>query len=428
LGTLLLGAGCIAEPTELTAPTPPFGIIDDDEDRFRSPAVPEEAFDRQIRANNRFATDLYATVAAEETGGNIALAPFAISLAAVQLHLGADGATADELAGGFRLELDRGDLYPTFNRLDRRFTDISGVVPRRGRVFTLETVDNRWLARGTVVKRAYRETLTRQFDAVTHILDFAGGPERAGRLVDDWVSGQSAGRLDGILTANQLDAETRLLVTNAALPTGSWRLPFDRGRTGSVDFRRPDGSTVETPLMRLDRREGIPTAEADDWRAVELPYLDEAFSLLVIVPDSDRFGAVEERLSPDWLDEVVDRLDERPVSLGLPRFDVGDRLDLRDLEQSFGLTTLFDPAAADFSRLTPDANVGVDDFVHRTRIRLDEDGTNTTNPVEEAAFDDLPDGAIELTVDRPFLFVLRHRTTGSLLVVGRLLRPTGPPT
>ena len=81
-----------------------------------------------------------------------------------------------------------------------------------------------------------------------------------------------------------LDELTRLVLTNAIYLKAPWQLPFAEGATEAMPFHRLDGSTVQAQLMWLDER--LAYVAGDGYQAVELPYVADQLSMLVIVPDS----------------------------------------------------------------------------------------------------------------------------------------------
>jgi serpin B len=69
-------------------------------------------------------------------------------------------------------------------------------------------------------------------------------------------------------------------------------------------------------------------------------------------------------------------------------------------------------------------NLFISDVFHKAFVAVDEAGTEAaaaTAVVMRALA--MPIIDIELTIDRPFIFVIRDQESGSILFVGRVLNP-----
>jgi serpin B len=70
----------------------------------------------------------------------------------------------------------------------------------------------------------------------------------------------------------------------------------------------------------------------------------------------------------------------------------------------------------------------ISDVIHRARIRVDEEGTEAAavTVVEEgpgAEEGEAPPPPIIVRVDRPFIFTIYDRPTGTILFMGRVVDP-----
>jgi serpin B len=156
------------------------------------------------------------------------------------------------------------------------------------------------------------------------------------------------------------------------------------------------------------------------YQAIDLAYLGERASMLLLVPDAGNFGEFESALDADMLADIVGQLEPERVTLALPRFSFEVRLPLKQLLRQQGMTKAFEPGAADFSGL--DMNpLFLSDVLHKTFLRVDEDGTEAaaaTAPVSSPTSLPRP-----LIINRPFVVAIRDRPTGTLLFLGRVVDP-----
>jgi serpin B len=84
----------------------------------------------------------------------------------------------------------------------------------------------------------------------------------------------------------------------------------------------------------------------------------------------------------------------------------------------------FDPSAADFSGMTEKNDLFISAVIHKAFVAVDEKGTEAaaaTAVIMETSSAPMID--VRLTIDRPFIFIIRDLPTGQILFVGRVLNP-----
>jgi serine protease inhibitor len=290
-----------------------------------------------------------------------------------------------------------------------------------------------------------------------YMVDFRSDPRGVQQRIDEWASEQTTGRIPRL--NGQVDNDSRLVITDAIYFKGEWSSPFDEddtepdafwitpGTSRSVDLMhlrldyclyaafRDDGSLFPTPRRILpDQTEGLYPESGT--LVVDLPYKGEDISMLLMVPCGDADVADAEKiLSADRLTQWVDDLSHWEVKLAMPRFKLEKSYPLSSAFQSLGMRRPFVPpgsGGADLSGMYdpqgPNDGLYIADIAHRALVEVNEKGT------EAVAFTDLITvGASParrtvpfvptVRADRPFLFLIRDRATGTILFVGRF---TGP--
>jgi serpin B len=107
----------------------------------------------------------------------------------------------------------------------------------------------------------------------------------------------------------------------------------------------------------------------------------------------------------------------------MPKFDFGTATGLSDTLKAMGIATAFTDTA-DFSGITTEAALFITDVVHQANITVDEQGTEAAAATAAAmAGTSAPTDVVELTLNRPFTFWLRERSTGAVLFMGRVNDP-----
>ncbi len=427
IAALLAGCGATAPaaPAAPGEPSPtPGGSSGMDAQLVRAevpraePATAGDDLATLVDGNTAFAFELYRR-AVDGNTENLIFSPYSISLAFSMPYAGARGETERQMAATLRyLPQDR--HHAAFNALDQYLASLSEQPDpggAEGDAFRLNIANAVWGQQGFPFEAAYLDTLARFYGAGLRAIDFANQPQQATDTINRWVAEQTAERITDLLPPGMIRPNTRLVLVNAIYFNASWLFPFNESMTEDGTFTRLDGSTVTTPLMRGSPR--VAYAESDAWQAVSLPYVGRAVEMLVILPREGQFAAVESSLSADMLADLRAQLGERDVTLTLPRWEFDSNLDLKELLQQMGMTAPFNDA--DFSGIS-ERGLWIDAALHRGTITVDEEGTEaaaaTAIVMAESAM--MP---AELRADRPFIYAIVERETGSILFLGRVMDP-----
>jgi serpin B len=168
----------------------------------------------------------------------------------------------------------------------------------------------------------------------------------------------------------------------------------------------------------------FPYAKGDGWQAIELAYQGETAAMDIIVPDEDRFDEVESSLDNGRLSAILESLQPASVMLDLPKFQFESKFSLRDQLIALGMQDAFEPGTADFSGMTEANDLFIGAVVHKAFVAVDEKGTEAaaaTAVIMDTTSAPMFD--VTLTIDRPFIFLIRDLPTGQILFIGRVLNP-----
>jgi serpin B len=168
-------------------------------------------------------------------------------------------------------------------------------------------------------------------------------------------------------------------------------------------------------MMRMEA--ALPVLFTDRFSAVDLPYGDSLWSMSILVP-SDGTTAHELALDLDvetW-NAWASQFQLRTVTLSMPRFEADYKESLVDALTTLGMGVAFDPERADFTRIAAGGGLYIGDVIHQTAVIVNEEGTEaaavTVVVVEVTSI------GPQIHVDRPFVFLIRERTSGTILFIG----------
>jgi serpin B len=368
-----------------------------------------------VAGKSAFAFDLYQALA--EEGGNLFFSPFSISAALAMTYAGARGETERQMTDTLHFTLPQDRLHPAFNALD------TGLVGRdQGEDFQLRIANALWGQKGHSFLEGFLDMLAVNYGAGLRLLDFAADPEGARQVINEWVSEQTEERIKDLIPQGGVDAATRLVLANAIYFFGKWAHPFDASRTRDGVFYTLDGREMLVPMMRMPEAEGLPYLGGDGYQAVELPYQREEMSLLILAPDEDRFEEFQADLDAQFVQALVEELAPRQVYLTLPKFSYESEFSLARMLAAMGMPDAF--GAADFSGMDGTQNLFISDVFHKAFVAVDEAGTEAAAATAVVVGESLPMVDVTLTIDRPFVFLIRDRETGSILFLGRVVAPS----
>ncbi len=379
-----------------------------------------------VAAGNRaFAADVYTELARRD--GNLIFSPSSIRLALAMTYAGAIGDTAAEMASVLHLPFGGDRLHAAMNALDAAIESRNRTEPpdENGveRKVVVNTANALWGQQGYEFLAPFLDTLAANYGAGMRIVDYVTAADAARLLINEWVAQETNDKITDLIDEGVLGPMVRLVLTNAVYLDATWLIPFDEDATMDQPFTRLDGSQVTVPIMHDTL--SLPYASGDGWQAVELPYTGGELAMLFVVPDAGRFPAVESAVGEGLLDEILPALRDATVAIGVPKYEFRTKAEVADLLHSLGMVAAFDPQAADFSGMTALERLYISDVIHEAFIAVDEAGTEAaaaTAVVMRATSAPMVD--VTLDIDRPFLFTLYDRETGTVLFMGRVTDPS----
>ncbi|KAI5609882.1 serpin peptidase inhibitor, clade B (ovalbumin), member 1 [Silurus asotus] len=124
----------------------------------------------------------------------------------------------------------------------------------------------------------------------------------------------------------------------------------------------------------------------------------------------------------EWTNqEKMDRWTD--IVVYLPKFNLEEKYSLKELLEKMGMSSLFDPNAADLTGISSQGGLFVSSVTHKAFVEVNEEGTEaaaaTTLGLVECG---LPREELFMA-DHPFLFFIRHNSTKSILFFGRFRGP-----
>jgi serpin B len=386
------------------------------------PNVDEERLANLAADNAAFALDLHAHLA-EEKGGNQFLSPYSISVALAMTFAGTRGKTREQMRETLHYALGE-DVHPAFADLEAvlesRETATDPVEGNEVDAFQLDLANAVWGKEGYAFAQEYLALLDEYYGAGLRRADFAGQPDAERERINEWVADATEDRIEDLLPSGSIGPDTVLVLTNAIYFMAAWLRKFDPEDTEQGTFTALDGSESQVPFMHQTLETAY--ASVDGAEAVELPYVGEEVSMVLMLPDEGTFETFERELDADRLFEIFDALGRAKGDLAMPTFEFGSKVQLKDALSALGMPVAFG-GGADFSGMVEGESAGlwIDDVFHESFVSVDEEGTEASAATAVLMAESIPPEWGELRFDRPFLFCIRDRPTNAVLFLGRVV-------
>ncbi|MFC1500078.1 serpin family protein [Candidatus Zixiibacteriota bacterium] len=400
LGSILVGCG--GSPTDPT--------------RRSLPRSLSEQEIELIASDNIFGLNLFRAIAEAEGDTNIFISPLSVSMALGMTLNGATGETytamqeALELAG-----LTEEEINQAYRSLIDLLTNLDPKV-------IFEIANSIWYREDFNISPTFVDVNQTYFDAVVRALDFSA--TGAAGIINQWVSNATHGKIEEIIKS-PISPATVMFLINAIYFKGLWTYQFDSDDTVDGTFYVPGGATPSVPMMTMSDVT-LPYYEGDWFEAVDMAYGDSCYSMTIILP---KYGLGIGDVLPDldqatW-DEIVANLQHREFdTLKMPKWKLEYEITMNDVLTALGMGIAFDAGLADFSRMRDDLSGGlfISKVKHKTFIEVDEKGTEAA--AVTVVIMDLTSIGPSMVIDRPFIYVIRERHSGTILFIGMVTDPS----
>lgn len=415
------GPGPDAATPDTEEPADPgFEVASSPFTRDLAPAASDEALRALVAGNTAFALDLYGWLTADKPDDNLFYSPHSVSVALAMTYAGARGVTASEMAATLRFDLDGDLLHAAMNRLALALDAREDADVPEGDPFALRVSNAIWGLSGYPYGQPFVDTLALNYGAGLHLVDFVGDPDGSRDTINAWIAERTNDLIPELIPDGVIRPTTRMVLTNAIYFLAGWETPFAEGLTVKAPFTNLDGTTAEVDLMTLPEA-AVPYAEVDGHELIELPYVGGDVAMVVLLPADGQFSAFEDSLDEARLTALIEAMSPATGRLRMPRLELQSKFSLVKALEALGMPTAFG-GAADLTGIATAEHLFIQDVLHEGVVKIDEEGTEAAAATAVVVgTDSEPALAFDMTVDRPYLFVIRDRPTGAVLFVGRVV-------
>ncbi|XP_034366135.1 leukocyte elastase inhibitor A [Arvicanthis niloticus] len=373
-------------------------------------------------ANTLFALELFHTLTESNPTGNVFFSPFSISSALAMVFLGAKGSTAAQLSKTFH--------FDSVEDVHSRFQSLNAEVSKRGASHTLKLANRLYGEKTYNFLPDFLASTQKMYGADLAPVDFQHASEDARKEINQWVKGQTEGKIPELLAVGVVDSMTKLVLVNAIYFKGMWEEKFMKRDTTDAPFRLNKKDTKTVKMMYQKKK--LPFGYISDLKCkvLEMPYQGGELSMVILLPEdiedeSTGLKKIEEQITLEKLREWTksENLENIDVHVKLPRFKIEESYILNSNLGRLGLQDLFSSSKADLSGMSGSRDLFVSTIVHKSFVEVNEEGTEAAAATAGVVAFCMLMPEEEFTVDHPFIFFIRHNPTANVLFLGRVCSP-----
>ncbi|MGD2135494.1 MAG: serpin family protein [Gemmatimonadales bacterium] len=371
-----------------------------------------------VEADNRFAFKLFREIARQDTSdGNLFVSPLSVAMALGMAYNGTAGTTRDAMQQALELQ---GLTIDELNTAYRSLIDLLRGLDTRVE-FTL--ANSIWHDQTATPLPAFVDATTTYFDATVQGLDFRAAS--AAPTINQWVSDATRGKIEEIVD-DPIPWDVIAYLINAIYFKGDWTYQFDESLTAPGPFDQPDGSTVEVQMMAYGEDTPVRLSALDGYQILDLAYGGQAYSMTIVLPPAPADAVtLAQQLTQDQWNAWVAALDSTARDVRMPRYTLEWEDDLKNVLSTLGMAETFCPNPADLTNMFEGVRPGdlcFTEVKHKTFIDVNEEGTEAA-AVTSVGVGYTSTGPQPVVIDRPFLFAIRERFSGTILFMGRIVDP-----
>ncbi|KAK8843910.1 hypothetical protein M9Y10_024993 [Tritrichomonas musculus] len=249
--------------------------------------------------------------------------------------------------------------------------------------------------------------------------------------INEKANNSTGGMIQVLVDPLDFKSDSSIILLNATYFKCDWDKKFiidlESNQPEINSFTLIDGTKIHITMMETFDRI-LPYAENDKFQVVSIPYLNDQYDFVLILPKNETKAGYDdllkltfERLKNDLLKKAI----LQKVDIKLPKFSLECKFQLNDILQSFGMKKAFSEIA---ECADSNSSYHISSIIQKTKIDIDEKGIDpkaiplTMNLKCSCCF--FQPRAPKIIANHPFAFMITNTKTGSILLEGIVKNPS----
>lgn len=386
------------------------GLEDDNEPNLRTLSHEEQSM---ALSSNAFVISLFKEL---ENGKseNLFFSPLSVQYA---LSMTLNGAK-DETFSKIQETLGFGDLNEF--EINEAWQSLTEFLLNIDKTVLLTIANSIWYEQKLTASESFKKAMLLYYDAEVAGLDFMSAQSVG--TINNWVNQKTNGLIEELI--NEIPDDAVMYLINAIYFKADWKFQFDKTETKKGPFYLENENEVEALLMYNDDVT-VHYNKNSITEVIDIPYGNGQYSMMVFLPvDTRNTSDVLKLLDENTFKEWTDKASPKEVKLIMPKFKIEYKALLNDALSNMGMDIAFTDRA-DFTRLFVEQyGLMISKVIHKAVIEVNEEGTEAAAVTGvEVSLTSLPPEKLVLTLNRPFLFFIKEKHSGTILFAGKLMDP-----
>jgi serine protease inhibitor len=375
-----------------------------------------------VEGNTAFALALYDQLQ-KKNEGNLFFSPYSISTALAMAYAGAKGSTKTQMADVLHFkQIENVEQVSVSSVFDKLLEEIKN--DQQGDQIKLNIANALWGHSKPKFSENFISTLKHFYGVQPRTVDFEKEHEKARSDINKWVAKQTNDKIKHLIKEGVIDSFTRLVLVNAIYFKGNWANSFEPNQTQPADFWSSATEPKKVPMM--NQKAKFSYLEKDEVQVLKLAYASQEanqFSMTILLPKQrDGLAQLEKMLTVEKLKHWEQGLRLQEVKVSLPKFKLNTYFQLSQALKDMGMRDAF-AKQADFSGFydSEKEDLFLKDVIHQAFVEVNEEGTEAAAATAVfATTRGMPPKVPTFNADHPFIFLIRHEPSKSILFLGRV--------
>jgi|JI10StandDraft_1071094.scaffolds.fasta_scaffold01680_25 serine protease inhibitor len=355
-----------------------------------------------------------------DKSSNTILSPLAINISLMMCYEGARGNTAKQIENALHLSMNPSEMGKAYQEL----------LSKLGNGIKLGS--SLWVDQSTSILPTFSQVISEDFEGSIQKVNFKQSSQAAATM-NNWMHDYSGGKISNFVDPSTLSGGTKMVLLNALVLQGAWQNPFPTQRTGMQEFQTAQGQHVNCSMM--NQVSNLYYFENEETQIASLPLADphSNISFIVFLPrkkniDPYNFYYSQDESKPEGFLSYLNMLENRMVNLTLPKFIIGQKLNLKTLFHSLGITDALG-TEGDFSGIDGTKNLFISQAMHESILSIDEGGIYAVaaSGITFSLKSSKGPEAITMNANHPFLYAVYDFDADVLLFLGECQNPVAAP-
>jgi serine protease inhibitor len=381
------------------------GVGPDNPPNLRALSAVEE---QVVASTNDFAFNLFRNLPGNSE--NTFISPLSVSMALAMVLNGAEGEVRQSILN----TIDYKDF--TADEVNEAYKNLTKLLLTMDNKVTMGIANSVWYDQQFQINPTFSSIIREYYDGLVKELDFKNASSKD--VINNWVEDKTNQRIKNLI--DQINPDEIMFLVNAIYFKGDWTYRFDKTKTKQAPFTTLNGTSTSVDMM-FSGGVKMNYVQTGTGLLVDIPYGNGQFSFTVLMPhDYSDLPNLVDQLDAETLTQWLDQSNTIEAELELPRFKMTWKENLKETLSNLGMLMV------GFSLLFEDETppLEISRVIHQTFLEVNEEGTEaaaaTAVGIQPTSMPVTPQ---KISIDKPFMFMLREKHSGVILFVGQLTHP-----